>query len=148
MSTLIRLQFSPCYLDSEIPESCRGGGYISQLQDVVGLGNLDYCLMSQKTIAKRSFITFILVKHTTQFLVLYCIQCQANVLNSHAVNFIHKKASPAFIFFQADNYWCVGICLDRSYFTPNTISSYPIALSCSYILGNSSDFQVQRTKHD
>lgn len=70
MSTLIRLQFSPCYLDSEIPESCRGGGYISQLQDVVGLGNLDYCLMSQKTIAKRSFITFILVKHTTQFLVL------------------------------------------------------------------------------
>lgn len=54
MSTLIRIQFSPCYLDSKIPESCRGSGDISRLQDVIRLGNLDDCLMPQETTAKRS----------------------------------------------------------------------------------------------
>lgn len=43
MSTLIRIQFSPRYLDFEIPESCRGSGDGSQLQDVIRLGNLGDC---------------------------------------------------------------------------------------------------------
>lgn len=40
MSTLIRIQFSPRYLDFEILESCRGNGDRSRLQDVIRLGNL------------------------------------------------------------------------------------------------------------
>lgn len=53
MSTLIRIQFSPRYLDFEIPESCRGSGDSSQLQDVIRLGNLDDCSMPQKTTVKK-----------------------------------------------------------------------------------------------
>lgn len=53
MSTLIRIQFSLRYLDFEIPESCRGSGDSSQLQDVIRLGNLDDCSMPQKTTVKK-----------------------------------------------------------------------------------------------
>lgn len=52
MSTLIRIQFSPRYLDFEIPESCRASRDGSRLQDVIRLGNLGNCLMPQKTTAK------------------------------------------------------------------------------------------------
>lgn len=54
MSTLIRIQFSPLYLDFEIPESCRGSGDSSRLQDVIRLGNISDCLMPKKTTEKRS----------------------------------------------------------------------------------------------
>lgn len=95
MSTLIRIQFSPRYLDFEIPESCRGSGDSSRLQDVMRLDNLDDCSMPQKA-AARGVNNFYLINccvrtvcvHIQQFLV--CVsQCGSNVHNSHGVNFIH-----------------------------------------------------------
>lgn len=54
MSTLIRIQFGLRYLDFEIPESCRGSGDSSRLQDVIRLDNFCNCLMPEKRMAKRS----------------------------------------------------------------------------------------------
>lgn len=95
MSTLIRIQFSPCYLDSKIPESCRGSGDISRLQDVIRLGNLDDCLMPQETTAKKSHnfyidkcFVFTVYVRITLFLIRVS-SADLTFANSHAANFIH-----------------------------------------------------------
>ena len=58
MSTLIRIQFGPCYLDFEIQESCRGSGDVSRLQDVIRLGNLSDFLDATENNGEDELITF------------------------------------------------------------------------------------------